>query len=355
MNFKYSLKKAALLAMIPILFFACDNKSEDPIPSPDPDPDPVVKTPVAVPDAAFEAYLIRQGIDTDKEINQQIYLEDAMERTTMFIFGDELEEKITDLTGLEAFKNLEELHIWDSDISTIDLSEQTQLEALTLAFLKLEEIDLSTNAQLRYLNLRNNTIKDSDLSNNPALTYISLTSNLLEQIDLSANTAVVEVSLTDNQLRSISGLEDAQNLEFLFANVNQLTSFKIAAPKLTRLYIDQNDLTELDIKGSTVLAQLECSSNQLTSIDLTENIELIDLLLSGNHLTALDLVHNTKLEKLDLRGNDLSSLDVSMLPNLNQLDIFSNSNLTCIKIGTNQRIDQVAKHDYQKFSTEGCD
>ena len=50
-----------------LFFFACDNKSEDPIPTPDPDPEPVIKTPVAVPDAEFEAFLIRQGIDKDKE------------------------------------------------------------------------------------------------------------------------------------------------------------------------------------------------------------------------------------------------------------------------------------------------
>lgn len=376
MNFNYSLKKAALLALFPAIFFACDNKSEDPIPTPDPDPEPAIKTPVAVPDAAFESFLIRQGIDKDDEINQQFYLEDALEVTFMYIFGDELDEEITDLTGIEAFKNLKDLTLWDSSIKTIDLSNLTKLEDLAIANNPLEQIDLSANNQLKYVYLRNNKLEELDLSSNPYLEALSVSKNRLKHIDFSKNKTLERVNLTDNQLESISGLDDAPLLKRLTANVNQLTSLEIKAPNLVQLILWSNNLSELKLEDCAALEELDCASGQLSTLDLSESPALIDINISSNALTNIDLSNNlkltnidlvdnqlthinlennTKVESLKLNHNNLESLDVSNLLSLKHLRIYENLLLSCVQVSPNHSIEDVRKNDYQKLSTTPCE
>jgi uncharacterized protein YjbI with pentapeptide repeats len=354
MKSKSLIAKGILVGIVFPLIVGCQQESEDIQPLPDPIEEPNTKTPIYLPDAAFEAHLISIGVDSDKEINQQIWLEDALESTYLFIFGDELEIKITDLTGIEAFKNLEQLSISDTKISSIDLSTLEHLETLSLTNSQLVEVDLSNNKKLTYLDLKQNDIEDLNLSANSELKRLMLQGNALKEIDLSSNTILEEIRLTGNLLEHIVGLEQTKNLEILDLGYNELTFLKVGLPHLKWLFLTQNRLSDIDLKGSTSLEFLYTTANHLSSLDLSDNKELIYVETSGNQLEQIDLSVNTKLEVLHASVNQLERLDVSMLRLLKDLRILSNDKLTCVTIADGQYIETVIKRDDQKLSAGGC-
>jgi len=67
-----------------------------------------------IPDPNFEQFLINEGIDSDGVINGQIFTVDALAVTKMHIHStmgwNNPDEYIQDITGLEAFVNLDSLY-----------------------------------------------------------------------------------------------------------------------------------------------------------------------------------------------------------------------------------------------------
>lgn len=81
--------------------------------------------------------------------------------------------------------------------------------------------------------------------------------------------------------------------------------------KITRLSCSNNELTALDVSGSTELTILECGHNQLTGLDVSKNTALEDLRCANNQLTGLDLSKNTALRGFTCSDNVLTSLTLS--------------------------------------------
>ena len=130
---------------------------------------------IAIPDTAFEQFLIDEGIDSDGELNGQILTADALSVTNLYMTGISIGESITDLTGLEYFTNLEDLSVHFIPFS-VDLSGMTSLRNLSLVYCSVVSLDLEQNVLLEYLNLLNeedlddlywNDLIEIDLSNNP--------------------------------------------------------------------------------------------------------------------------------------------------------------------------------------------
>lgn len=129
-----------------------------------------------VPDPNFEQVLIDLGIDTDGVINSQMATSDALEITTLVVTSADdgtTIQFIEDLSGIEAFINLENLRV---NVTMI------------------EELDLSALAKLKYLDCTDNMLSSLDVSNNPALEELIifrggdvLPMNSISEIDLSNN------------------------------------------------------------------------------------------------------------------------------------------------------------------------
>ena len=80
---------------------------------------------------------------------------------------------------------------------------------------------------------------------------------------------------------------------------------------LQSLDCSANNLASLDVSQNTTLTGLDCSDNQLTSLDVSQNTTLTGLNCSDNQLTSLDLSRNTALRSLDCSYNRLAALDLS--------------------------------------------
>ena len=152
---------------------------------------------------------------------------------------------VSSLKGIEHFKNLTTLDCSGNNLTSLDLSKNTNLGILTCSGNNLKSLDLSKNIKLSQLDCRVNN---------------------LTSLDLSKNT----------------------NLEILDCNKNNLTS--------------------LDLSKNIKLSQLTCSGNNLKSLDLSKNTNLEILDCNKNNLTSLDLSKNTNLEELNAPKNPLVSI-----------------------------------------------
>lgn len=334
------------------ILFACNSETEETTPTPIEDPDP--KTVVNIPDQNFEQRLLTQGVDTDGEINGQIWLEDALKATTLELFSSDEQAKITNLTGIEAFKNLKFLSVDNNALQTISLSENTILERLTLNSNQLTTVDLSANTELISVTIDWNDLVEINLNANTKLQNLSLKANQLQSLDVSQNTELEKLDVIVNELTSIEGLNAATKLRTLNLAWNDLIELDLNLPALEGLNIEQNLLTSLKVDGCTSLEYLLATQNQIVTLNTDTNQALKHLKVSYNDITSLSLTHNTNLEKVWASGNQLTNLDVSQSPGLYDLRIIRNENLNCIKISSEQNFGTLQKENHQSLTTGTC-
>ncbi|WP_301182143.1 leucine-rich repeat domain-containing protein [Listeria ivanovii] len=165
-------------------------------------------------------------------------------------FGDTSDELVSE-GGLARLKQL--------FCYRLGIQDSTGIEYLT----GLEELVISRN-QLTTL----------DISKNTNLAILDCGSNLLTNIDISKNLELDEFKCNDNQL---TNLDVSKNIA------------------LYLLYFDNNQLTDLDVSKNLNLGGIYCRNNQLTNLDVSKNPKLSTLQCEDNQLTSLDLSKNPKL------------------------------------------------------------
>lgn len=158
-----------------------------------------------IPDWKFEQRLIGLSIDSDGTINGQILTADALAATDLNLSF----AIIYDLTGLDAFINLEKLNTYYNPIGgyqnlggAIDVSMMPYLKELDVTACNLTSLDLSNNPLLEIVKIGNevvehdvpiyNDIRELDLSNNPNVKYVNTYNmNYFNYLNMRNNTADV--------------------------------------------------------------------------------------------------------------------------------------------------------------------
>ncbi len=220
------------------------------------------------------------------------------------VIGLELHFKnIISLEGIEYFTSLRALWCdYNYDMTSLDVSQNTELVSLGFARNSITNIDLTHNTNLVTLHCPNNQLTSLDISQNPYL---------------------VTLNCEDNQLTSL--ITQNPNLKEIYCENNQLTSLDVSQnPSLNKIHCPGNQLTSLDVSQNYNLRELSCWNNQLTSL-ITQNPLLTLLRCHENQLTSLDVSQNTELQRLDCDSNNLLTLDVSQNSNLEILDCYSNN------------------------------
>lgn len=156
----------------------------------------------AIPDAKFEAYLVEKNIDTDGVVNGQMATADAEALTTLSISNYSSNgEYIYDLTGIEAFVNLESLTVHSTMITELNIQALTNLSSLDCGDNNLTSLDVSHNTLLTSLIVQGlgdlwpmNQVSQLDLSHNPQITNIVAIG--VELIDLRNGNNQPQMSIT---------------------------------------------------------------------------------------------------------------------------------------------------------------
>lgn len=207
---------------------------------------------IAIPDRLFLEELIDQNVDHNNDGSISYEEAEALEALSIWPSG------ITDMTGIEAFINLDTIRVYMNPLVAIDLSKNRELKFIELIACELSKLDVSENHMLEYL----------DCSSGLAM------KNYLTELDLSMNPL----------------------LKFLACKENQLSSLNVSDnPGLRELHCGYNLLTSLNLSYNTNLEVLSCTNNQLQHIDVSVNTELRKLSTCGNNLNSLDISKNKTL------------------------------------------------------------
>jgi len=266
---------------------------------------------VNIPDTTFKAYLVGDtSINTNGDTEIQVSEAQVFTGTI-----DCRNMSISDLTGIEAFTALTELDCQNNSLSSIDLSN---------------------NTNLTFINVGNNNLGSLDVSNNTALTILYCYGNQINNLNISAATALTELDCRDNWLSSL----DISN------NTN-----------LTELLSRNNFLSSLNVSSNTALTYLDCMDNQISSLDVSSNTNLITLACHTNNLSSLDVTNNSVLTQLVCHNNQLTNLNVANGNNTNftSFNAINNPNLSCIQVDdSTYSNNNWTNIDSQHYFSENC-
>jgi hypothetical protein len=226
---------------------------------------------VSIPDTNFKNALILVGVDTNEDGEISYAEAEAIHNLNVG------EKFISDMTGIEAFVNLDTLFCNGNQLSSLDVTN---------------------NSALTNLYCYENQLTSLDVSNITALTELHCGGNQLTSLNVSGCTALSILNCNSNQLTSLD-VSGCTALEFLYCIFNQLTSLDVTGcTALEGLYCWANQLTSLDLTNNSALTFLHCYENQLTSLDVSNSTDLKQLWCGDNQLTSLDLTNNSALENL---------------------------------------------------------
>ena len=201
-----------------------------------------------IPDDNFEQSLIDLGYDD--VLDDFVQTESIDTISELFITWKEIE----DLTGIEDFQDLNFLNVGFNNLTTLDVSQNQNLEHLFCEVNELTELNLGENEIFKTLYSRGNVLTQLDLTGLPMLDALSADSNLLLNLDTSQNPVLRHFSVYNNQLSKLN-----------------LTS----NPVIRECLIGQNPLTTLDLSQNPLIYNLYLTGTLLEALDLTQNPELI--------------------------------------------------------------------------------
>ncbi len=333
---------------------------------------------VTIPDANFKAALIADGVDTNSD--GEIQNTEAAAVATVEVSS----ESISDLSGIQAFVNITLLNCSFNSLTSLNITQNTQLQTLECAYNNLTSINLSNNTLLTYLWIQTNQLAYINVSNNTQLTHLLVDSNELSTLDVNMLPQLVEISCNYNQL-SIINLSQSSMLEEVYCNNNDpLTILNIQNgnniniseyyfqaednPNLSCIQVDNatwstanwtnvDDTVSFDeYCGQTYIPDdnfeqalinlgyddviddyvITSNINSITSLNVSNKsiadltgiedfVALTSLNCNNNSLISLDIVANTALSTLRCSSNDLTNLDITNNISLTYLDFSSNS------------------------------
>jgi Leucine-rich repeat (LRR) protein len=248
---------------------------------------------IAIPDSNFEQALINDSIDSDGIINGTVLLSDIID----IDFLDVSSESISDLTGLEYFFGLTSLIADNNTISSINLSNNTQLTGLVVSSNQLTNLDLSANTNLVSLIISDNLFTDLDVSLNQNITQLFADNNQFGFIDLSQLSLLEQVSVSGNTISNLS-LSLNPNLQFINVSNNTLTSLNIRNGNSTVLTNENVITTGNPNLNCITVDNVNYSTTTWTNIDAQINFA-IDCIASNPN----NLLYNGSAEIIPVIGN----------------------------------------------------
>ena len=247
---------------------------------------------------------------------------------------------VADVTGLQAFTDLQELVLNNGTFAALDASPFTKLAYLEVTGNKnLTRITFGKDHRsLERLSLENNQLKTLDVTHLPALRDIYCWNNQLKTLDVSGNKELESLNCSNNLLTDLN-VSGCTKLELLLADQNQLSALNVSqSTALRELSCGGNRLTALNLTKNTALEVLDCWGNQLKALDVSRNKALEVLGCGSNLLTALNVSQSTALRELSCGGNRLTDLNVSQNTALQRLGCGSNL-LTALNLDNNTALE----------------
>ncbi len=172
---------------------------------------------VNIPDANFKACLVGNSFinsngDSEIQVSEAVAISGVIDCS---------HKNIINLTGIEAFINISYLTCNDNQLTSLDVSKNTDLISLDCSNNQLIMLDVSKNNALRNFYCDNNQLTSLNLNKNTDLRNLNCNNNLLQSLDLSKNNVLMGLNCRYNKL-SVLNLKNTNNgaLSFMVATNN---------------------------------------------------------------------------------------------------------------------------------------
>ena len=214
------------------------------------------------PDEKFREYVKTKF---DKDNNNSLSADEIAAVKKISVEG----KPITSFKGIEYFTALTSLECSNTKLTSLDTSHNKKLGYLRCNYIQdLTTLNVSQNTELKVLYCNDNALTALDLTNNSALETLECGDNELTTLDLSKNTELKYFGCFNSKLSSLD-LTNNTNLE--------------------ELHFAGNNVSTLDVSKNTNLKKLRVFSNQLLTLDTSKNTNLQVLEVQDNPLTSMCL------------------------------------------------------------------
>ena len=189
-----SLKYIFSAICLSLIIVSCGNSDDDATQTEATTPE-VERT--LIPDTAFEEALIE--LNLDDELDGSVPTENIEDVMDLVLNN----KGISDLTGIEGFRNLYNLWLNGNQLSAIDLSENNRVKFVFLEGNNVSAIEVGNLANLEKLDLNGNNVSQIDVTNNQQLQFLRLDGNNISQLDVSNNPELFTLEVLNNPLDCI--------------------------------------------------------------------------------------------------------------------------------------------------------
>lgn len=188
-------------------------------------------------DATFLAW-VKSNCDTDKDGKLSDAELAAVTKMNVMSMG------IGSLKGIEYFTSLQELYCNMNDLTTLDLSGNTELLTLSCSNNELESLNISKCTKLESLICSFTNLNNLNVTNNTKLRTLTCVSNPnLSRLDVTKNTGLVKLQCYNCSLTSLD-LSNNKGLYELMCYKNKIQSITVAN-EYRCLYTARIDLNEM--------------------------------------------------------------------------------------------------------------
>ena len=283
---------------------------------------------------------------------------------------DVRERNISSLKGIELFTGLETLSCSNNQLTSLDVSKNTNLKDLFCQYNNLTSLIIGDNEKLEYVWCRKNDLTSLDLSKCVKLKGLDCSNNKLTSLRIAKNTCSKYLECYNNQIKGevmdelIDHLYDNSNgskIELYLLTINdgnvctkvqvdrikakgwipvRETSYRgsyhwvelfvddfinpmnFPDDEFRRCLLSKGIFSEEDVKKTK---KLWVNNENITSIKGIEYFTALEELdCSYNQLTSINVSKNTALTYIDCSNNQLTSLDLSGNSSLKTLDVKHN-------------------------------
>lgn len=172
----------------------------------------------SIPDINFENYLETNGMG-DGVYGNGLVLTHKIDTLKVLNVP---QKNISNFSGIEDFISLEFFNATLNPVSSLDLSNNTNIELLGCEYcLNLHYLDLSTLTKLKHIAVQRSGLNNLILGSKPDLRILEVFESYLTSIDLSQCPVLKELYIQD-QDNYLTGLDISQNLELeiLYCAIN---------------------------------------------------------------------------------------------------------------------------------------
>ncbi len=208
---------------------------------------------------------------------------------------------------------LKYLRISVNPLHTIDVRNNPNLEYLDVNDCYLSGIDTSENSMLRHLIIGYSAYWFSNST---------LYSNNISTLDISENINLDELMANDVQLNEIITTQNI-NITSLSAADNNLTQLPLKNyPMLDFFDISNNNFSSLDLSANIFLETVILNNNYITELSIASNPFVSTLYCSNNSLETLDIKNGHNLDLVYLGATNNPNLNCIQIDDINYIGTF---------------------------------